>query len=608
MSFTRDFDAPEHLYRVGLLALPTAAVLGVLGPLLIGEPNLSILGLYLAVPMVAGSIIVRKTRTATYAYGFTEYDLDWRIPSILFHCTFAVLVVVLVLTSVRPTIFYVGVAVLYALTFFQAATADGQELVVLYQMVVAYTLVVFSVTLNYALFVGRTDLSGHIAYANHVLETGSTAGLSPTYEPFPLWHVFVAESTLISGGWLETHTSMYLLSGFIFAAGILGMYAFGLRVLSSKKYALFSAFVMICFPLYLFYGMYSIARSVTSVLFLLLLLTLMIRRSGSQRVVVLLLIVAIVIYHPVSIPFVLVLLAGVALTERFLDTRGPIIDTYVLGVAAGFTTIYWFYRAEFIVGRLTASIIGMFTGPSPSTGPESVELSPWVEVANYVPYSFLILLLLLGFLFWYQQPTLSRSTFASLALFSVLIVPLVFPGPTLLLDSLVGVNVGRFGHYSFMFVALTGGYGLYELVRRGGIRTFFVILVLVSCLSFTAVSNDFVASDNPIVERPFYTFYFTEHERSSLEHVGATFEEPMAADRPACRYLRSFEASECEQVVVDDEEELFDEYDTVLLRHHENEKRPLQFSRYVYEDEIAAANLEFRNKPYDSGSVAMYTR
>ncbi|MFP8891065.1 hypothetical protein ACLI4U_15045 [Natrialbaceae archaeon A-CW2] len=558
--------------------------------------------------MVAASAIVKNTRTATYAYGFAEYDLDWRIPSILFHCTVAVLVMLLALTPVRPTIFYVGIALLYTLTFFQAVTADSGERVVLYQMVVAYLLVVFSVTLNYALFVGRMDLTTHIAHTNHVLETGSTAGLSPTYEPFPLWHVFVAESTLLSGGWLETHTSMYLLSGFIFSAGILGMYALGSRVLSSKRYALFSAFVMICFPLYIFYGMYSIARSVTSVLFLLLLLTLLIRRSDSQRVIVLLLIAAIVIYHPVSIPFVLVLLAGVALAERFLDTQVPIVDTFVLGVAIGFTTIYWFYRAEFIVGRLTASIVAMFAGPSPSTSPESVELSPWVEVANYVPYSFLVLLLLLGFLFWYQQPTLSRSTFSSLALFSILIVPLVFPGPTLLLDSLVGVNVGRFGHYSFMFVALTGGYGLYELLRRGGIRTFLVILVLVSCLSFSAVSNDFVASDNPIVERPFYTFYFTEHERSALEQVGSTFEEPMAADHSGCRYLRSFEGTDCELVIVDDEEELFGEYDTVLLRHHENEKRPLQFSRYVYEDEISGANLDLRNKPYDSGAVAVYTR
>ncbi len=608
MSLTSDFVGPEHLYKVGVVALPTAAVLGILGPLLIGQSNLSILGLYLAIPMVAVSIIVRKTQTATYEYGFSASGLDWRIPSILFHWTVAVIVIILVLTPVRPTIFYIGVAVLYTLTFFQAATANGEELVVLYQMIVAYLLVVFSVTLNYPLFVGRTDLTTHISHTNHVLETGSTAGLSQAYEPFPLWHVFVAESTLISGGWFETHTSMYVLSGFIFAAGILGMYAFANRVLSTRKYALFAAFVMICFPMYIFYGMYSISRSVTSILFLVLLFALTMRRSYPQRVVVLLLVVGIVVYHPVSIPFVLVLLTGVALVERILGARAPIVDTYVLAVATGFTTIYWFYRAEFIVGTLAGSIVGMFTGSSPSTTPESVELSPWVELANYVPYSFLVLLLLLGFLFWYQQPAVSRSTFTSLGLFSILIVPLVFPGPTLLLDSLVGVNVGRFGHYSFMFVALTGGYGLYELLRRGGVRTFLIVLVLVSCLSFTAVSNDFVASDNPIVERPFYTFYFTEHERTALGHVDATFEEPVAADRPACRYLRSFEGTECEQVAVDDEGTLFDEYDTVLLRHHENEKRPLQFSRYVYEDEIVAANLELRNKPYDSGAVAVYTR
>jgi hypothetical protein len=53
----------------------------------------------------------------------------------------------------------------------------------------------------------------------------------------------------------------------------------------------------------------------------------------------------------------------------------------------------------------------------------------------------------------------------------------------------------------------SGKYGKAILI---GLFTIWVLL---------AVSNDWVASDNPLVKRPFYTFYFSEQEITGMDRL-----------------------------------------------------------------------------------------
>lgn len=602
------------IYKLSLVAFPAAAIVGVLGTLLIGFSNLAILGLYLAAPLLLASAVVWRSPVHSPAsnnvdfYDIDLQEIDWRLLSITFHFVVCLLVVLVVSTDVRPIAFYGGVALLYTLTFLFAVSARGpvERTLCLYHATVAVMLVIFSVTLNYELFVGRTDLTAHISFTLAIIETGRFPVGVPTYEPFLLWHVLTAGAYDVTGGWLRPSTTMFVLGGLLYGVGVPAMYGFARRLYPNVRVATLSAVMMICFPLYIFYGMYSIPRSTTSILFLILLLSLVIRPTASTRILTLLLVTGIVVYHPVSIPFVLIILTMLFVVERILDARDPIVDKFTLISAVTVTTIYWLFRADFLVSRLVGTIVVVLTYPSPETTPTGVEMQPWVEAANYVPYSFLLFFLLVGFLFWYRNGHASIGAFGPFALVAVALVPLVFPGPTLLLDELAGVNVGRFAHYSFMFVALTAGVGVFELLRRGGIRTFFVVLLLVSCLSFTAVSNDFVASDNPVVERPFYTYYFTEHERASFERIEEIHAHSIATDWPACRYLSELGTSECEAVAVDEGDGMFDEHDSVLIREHESEKRPLRFTRYVYADELDRTELTSRNKVHDSGAITLY--
>ncbi|SIS03115.1 hypothetical protein [Natronorubrum thiooxidans] len=595
------------LYASAIVALPIAAIIGIAAPLWLGLTNLAILGLYFAIPMLVSPVIVRRVWTdRTRSHSFITF-VDWRALSILFHVVLSVLVLVVAVSDVRPTTFFLGIGVLYTLCFLLAVSVDGNasQSVVLYHIVIALLLVIFSVTLKYGFFVGRTDLSTHIALTNEVIKTGSSPTQVPEYEPFTLWHTLTAATYQVFGGWLTPHATMYLVSGLVFGAGVPTMYSFSRRVYPNKRVGLLSCLLLISFPLYIFYGMYSIPRSITSVLFLGLLLAIVTPPSPRTKALSLLFLIGITVYHTVSIPFVLVILLLLFVTERLLGRRARIVDSFVLTSAVLITSIYWLYRAEFIITRIAGAIVTSFFGTAEETAPSSVLTEPWVELANYAQYALLLGFVLLGVLFWLRSTRTHDSTFVAVGLLTVLMVPLIFPGPTLLLDSLVGVNVGRFGHYSFMLVSITGAVGLHYLLKLGGFRTFVVLLVVISCLSVTAVSNDFVATDNPMVERPFYTYYLTDQERQSFETIDDHQTGEIGADRVTCRYLREMHSSECARIDVADDN-LFDGYDGVIIREGELTRRPLQFTEYVYADELPWEELDDRNRVYDSGSVSFY--
>ncbi|MHC3436925.1 hypothetical protein ACYJ1Y_02235 [Natrialbaceae archaeon A-gly3] len=597
----------EFLYASALLALPVAAVVGLVGTYALGLVNLSILGLYLAVPMLAVSVVAWRLGPSRPQASFTALPLDWRMMSIAFHVVLSALALTLSASEIRPRAFFVGLAIMYLLCFllvFERHDGGQGAVLSLYHIAVTLLVTVYSVTLHYDFFVGRTDLTAHISQTETIIETGQVVGLG-AYQSFPLWHVYTALSSQLFGGWVAPHTTLYLLCGVVFAASVPAMYSLSRRVYPDERAALLSALVMIAYPSYIFYGMYSVSRSVTSVLFLFVLLTLVSAPSIGMRAVSVLLVVSIVLYHPVSIPFVAVILVILYAVERVLGTKTVIVDDFTLSVVALTTSVYWLYRAEYIVVRLVEAVVGTFFGPTEETTPTGVVVSPWAELANYASYSFLLFFVLLGVLLCFQTGRRRGEAVASLGLVTVIMLPLSLPGPTLLLDSLVGLNVERFGHYTYMFLAFSGGIGLSELVDRSGVRLFIALLVVLSLFSFTAVSNDFVATDNPVVERPFYTYYLTDLERHSFEAIDTAYGGQIGADRPACRYMTEIQRSDCDVITVEEGGGLaHTDHEGVLIRESEFEKRPLQFTEYV--EDLPREELHERNRVYDSGAVSFY--
>lgn len=603
--------------RVSLLVLPVAGILGVIVPYFSGMTNFSILGIYLAVPMILAPIAVRSLSTESNGEWSSIRTLDWRVPSILIHTSIGLMIYLTASFAIRPTWFYVVYAIVYVLLFCLIISDDGgvHTIISLYHLCVTLIVSIFSVTLNYNYFIGREDFPPHHAMVLSIYETGTMPAWE-IYEQFALWHVYVGSTASLAGQWLDSYTTLVVLSGLIFVAGVPMTYTLAVRLLSNERVALLCCLVLIAIPEYMFYGMYSISRSVTSVLFIALLVTLVGGTSPRMRFMRVLFVGGIIVYHPITIPFLAVILIILYGVERIFARQPYVVESLTMIVIGVITVLYWFYRAElftvYVANRFVEMIDGLVNGGATGEGaPTGVLELPWHELANYAPYSFLVLFVLVGFLFWFLRDRDQSESFAPFAVASVVMIPLLYPSPVLLVDALAGVHLteGRFASYGFVFVALTGGYGLYALLTRCGRKGFLVLLLLLACFSFVAVSNDFVSSDNPVVERPFYTYYLTEQEERTFERVAEIHEGTLGADYITCHYKSNLLDGGCTTFALENDSISHEEFDGVVIREGEFEKRPVYITgddQYAPADTIPWDELADRNRVHDAGTVSYY--
>ncbi|MCU4975363.1 hypothetical protein OB955_21920 [Halobacteria archaeon AArc-m2/3/4] len=616
LSFENRDELTHHTFTLAVYGLPVAGVLGVVVPLLLGSKNFSVLGLYLAIPMIFTPFVVNSFRVESVG-PIQLHQLDWKIPSILIHVLVSVMIYQTATSVVRPTSFYVAYAAAYGLLFLLLLSQEPgftNRIVGLYHLCLLVLLLIFSVTLNYFFFIGRTDLPPHVAMMMGIYEEGLMPELWEIYQPFQLWHIYTGAVYGLADGWITPYTTMVLLSGLIFAAGVTMMFALSYRIYPNERVSMLACLILIAIPEYFFYGMYSISRSITSILFVLLLFTLVCGTTKRIRALRMVLITGLILYHTITIPFLLLLLGVLYFVERLFDERPYVVDNYTITIMAAISALYWTFHAGDLTVYLIEAGARLGNGLREGTGvgeetPSSVFISPWIEVINYTPYSFLLFFVILGFLFWFVQTHNPSIMFSAFAATSVLMVPVLYPGPALLLDSLVGVNLERFAHYGFMFTALTSGFGIYALVKRGGIKAIFVMLLILTCFSFVAVSNDFVASDNPLVERPFYTYYLTEQEDSSFERIHEIHEGNLTADHITCRYVENIYLDDCSGFILENNNIPINENDGVVIREGELERRPLRLEdgNYVNREMLPWDQINERDRVHDSGAVTYYS-
>jgi hypothetical protein len=273
--------------------------------------------------------------------------------------------------------------------------------------------------------------------------------------------------------------------------------------------------------------------------------------------------------------------------------------------------------------------VGNIANEAPTGVLTSSILVPLNEVANYVQYSPLLLLLLLGAFFLLGSNKWCRLTIFSLV--AIVLAFVSFPGPALLVNKLArNFQIGRFEDYAFIFITLaaaTGLAALYYKSRRNVSKV--VVIALFSVLVLASVSNDFVASDNPLVKRNFYTYYFEESEFTSFNTVASNAAGLVMSDYLPTRYLGYSSYNATAQILqIDPFNMVFvvnnsSSNDLILIRQGELEKRPLQLypvtdGKYVpspswsgaleYYDKDARVfrTLDSYDKVYASNTVSAY--
>lgn len=637
----------RRLSRLLAYLAPAAAVGGTGAAYALGLETFAIVSLYATVPtlLAAGAYLAGSSASLSSGQRLSTHSTRRvKVTGALYLLALGSSLFVLSNHAVRPFVYYVLVGVALAVVAFQAFTADLDRRtvgVLLVEIATWLACLLWSVTLRYHYFFGRTDVFPHHAFVLDLLEAHHVTAAFGEYQAFPLWHVLVAFQTMLFDGALSPLTLFFVLTGVLFALGTAGAYALARRFRFCRAVSLAAAVGMCLHPLVVVYGQYGIPRSVTSFLFLFCLLLLLVDDARSS-LLYLGLIVATAVYHTVSLPYVFVTVGVLYATERALaladgdavPTDGYAVRLWQLLAIPVVQVGYWWVADPRLIERLvalvsTSSDYGVDAGGGFTS--QFIE-SPVSELVNYLPFSVFVFFVLYALLRSAGVSVLSGRARSALLAGAVLTV-LSFPGPGMLVSvvsNLTPDNVLRLAQYTYPVLVVGFGAGVVMAVRSPSpvdgraARVLMAVLVLGAAGVLTA-SNDFVASDNPLVERDdFYTFYLSGPEVGSFETLTRRSSTTVTGDYVTCRYVDNPGGGDCEIIQANPlTGELFFPADSVfVLRTDELSDRPLSvYPTDAPVDEPPYSNnresigaesavwsgVPLRNRVYDSQDVTAYT-
>jgi hypothetical protein len=304
----------------------------------------------------------------------------------------------------------------------------------------------------------------------------------------------------------------------------------------------------------------------------------------------------------------------------FENGRPRIVTAQYLILSLGMVAVYWGTFANKMINIL----IGDILLPSPAgVLTKSVFDAPTSEIFNYVQYSFVIFFVIIGILVLLYDKK-ANSTVKLFGIVALLLIPITFPGPAMLVNKLAAnLNLDRFEEYTFIFMGIISAIGLASLFYRARKVSRALILIVFVLWVVLSVSNEWVASDNPLVKRPFYTSYLTNDEVNSINFATSIKSGYLLSDYVTLRYLE-FSPSENTSLTlkVNQTNNKFlrnNSSDIMLIRTGELLKRPLKiftstgehfFSGssydYYYNDDKIYLTLAKYNKIFNSNDVDMY--
>ncbi len=609
--------------------LPLTAILGLAVPLIFGYYNLVILGSYLALPMIIAPLIYIKIRNNKQ----TIQKFDNKHLKYIFICCylffFTISIYLLCRYETRTLLYYLSVtfmaaAVLLQILLFDTSKSKKTSFIILMQIIILVLNIIWGVNLKYYYFIGRTDLFGHTWMINNLLNDGFIGNEFEIYQAFPLWHVLCSIFSKISSIRIPIHKTAFFLNGIIYALMMVGIYLVLNKLFHNNKIALLGALFASLNPDVIFYGMYSIPRSVVSFLEVILILLLVAQATPKKIILAIVLTFALIVYHPASMPFILLLLLILLFMQKAfsLENLGHLLSSNYFIFAICMTILYWAFYAEKLFRTLIKSLIT----PAPAgVLTKSIIQTPFHELINYLHYIPLLIFIIIGSLWVLRSEKVPRLG-KIICLLGLLSPIFTFPGPSLLLNKLAAINLARFGEYSFIFICISASIGLYCLYYSftdRKIKTAAVILFVM--MAFLSISNDFTASDKPLIKRPFYTYYLTEQETAAFDHLSSQTSGFIMSDYITSRYILASQYKTNAHILeVDPEKMLFlrqSEKDIFLIRNGELEKRPLMLFSctgpfkfkpswttldYYYRDLTLWDDFKKYNKIYESDEVTGY--
>lgn len=579
-------------------------------PLIFYEPNLSLLGSYLAFPMFFAPIFYAKYHKK-FMISNIETDRIYRedrylflLLLILYSLFFSISIGLLVIYDIRPFAYYATIALIATFVLFEILLLDisyKKSVIILVQIMMLSLNTIWGVTLKYYHFIERTDPLVHTWYITNLLSQGYVTDIFSLYQKFPLWHIMVASSYVIIDISVPIYKMMYFINGLNFAFMILIIYFISLKIFKDKKIGLMSALFMALNPYINFYGMSSIPRSVVSFFEVIIILLLIDRNDSRKMFLAIILTFVIIMYHTASTPFIIFILLVIYILQKLYDVKYEsrfITKDYII-LATIATLAYWIYCADNVFEIIVRNI---FKPPVTGIITKSIVYAPSNELFNYLQFFPLLIFVIIGTM-WISESNRFSGLEKIFGMTGLLLIAVTFPGPALLLNKFAeNFNLERFGLYSLTLIIIVGATGFIWMYHVIGKKLKIIAIILFVIMSFLSISNDFNASDNPLVKRIFYTFYLNEEETVAFDHIADITNGYVLSDYVAKRYLSSSQyKSKSHFLEVDPINMAFirnNNNDVILIRYQELNKRPLRF--------FTSKNAKFKLNPNEKGSTDYY--
>lgn len=588
--------------------------------------------------MIAAPIIYSLTKDKYSNINYTSQNFKnnkFNLSKLLFSSylfCFSFSIYLIYSTEVRPFTYFIVITVIATLTllsiFILDLTSRLNTSLILFQVSTLYINIIWGVNLNYYFFIGRTDPMIHSWLIQQIMQNAYVTDVFDIYRPFPLWHILCSIVYIITEISMSAHKVMFLTNGLLYSILPILVYSISLIIFGDRIVASLSALFIAINPDTILLGMQSYSRSAVILLFAVLILCLFKSIDYKNLFLSITLIFCLILYHTASMPYILLLLVMIFILEKIypLDSsERPLLSLKFLSLCLIATLGYWMFYAEKLFRTLTLVI----SRPQPGNVIKSGIIStPINELFNYLHYSPLLFLIILGSLISLRSTKISNRG-KIFCILGLLAVTVSFPGPLLVAEKLLGdLNFARFGQYTFLFICLTASLGLKYLFIVLEKWRKLIVIILFMLMALGSISNDFTATDNPLVKRQFYTFYITENEEIAFLRLASVSHGFVMSDFVTYRYLSEASNHTNGHIIEIDRSNLEflrnESDDIILIRKSELVKRPLglysnpdetfslnpnwfhNLEYYYYENFNVFGRLIKYNKIYDSDDVEAF--
>ncbi len=177
----------------------------------------------------------------------------------IFFIVFFLSICYLLITPSKSILFVILFTALFLIIFIQIIKLNVSSLIIIFELIITFLNIIFSVSLKYPLYFGATDILNHFDYSNLILLLGHTLPLdyNSAYTFYPLLHIITVISTYLLN--IKLESAFYLISGLIFSFSILVLYTL-FRFIITKRIALLACLLYCSSASIILYGLYFTPR------------------------------------------------------------------------------------------------------------------------------------------------------------------------------------------------------------------------------------------------------------------------------------------------------------------------------------------------------------